>query len=281
MTIPAEITAAVLAVRKRVKSIKTDEYNKHDGYSYVSIDTYYEKVATIAAEENLVWRGRMTECSLVPDQGKNKDRLFLKVTMAYDMMCGASFVDHYSQFTFLLPHSGAQTTGIAASYGDKVFMRTAFCVPSGEGDADAEPQQETSTKPARSYDPMLDVPAPGNAVAFVQEDKSYTLPPRVRPGEPAHDSDGVITSVGNEVATAYVDGMPSIDKGKVNEKSIAIIVEVFKTFMPMCKSISKLKQWHADNAGVLDIVQSIDKAAHQSIRDMFRARFDQLNKRGM
>lgn len=278
MTIPAEITAAVLAVRKRVRSIKTDEYNKHDGYSYVSIDTYYEKVATIATEENLVWRGRMTECMLVPDQGKNKDRLFLRITMAYDMMCGTSCVDHYAQFTFLLPHSGAQTTGIAASYGDKVFMRTAFCVPSGEGDADAEPQQDRSSRQMSAPDPMLDEPMV-TKTSSTQEDKPYVLPPRVRPGsEPAADDDGVIPTVANEVATSYVDGMPCFDKGKVNEKSIAIIVEVFKTFMPMCKSISKLKQWHADNAGVLDMVQSIDKGAHQNIRDMFRARFDQLSK---
>lgn len=277
--IPAEITAAILAVRKSVRSLKTDAFNKHDNYSYVSIDTYYEKVATLANEAGLVWRGRQTECTLIEGQGKTKDRLYMRITMSYDVMAGAASVDHYSSFTILLPHSGAQTTGIAVSYADKVFMRTTFCVPTGEQDADAEPSGQPLVK---QYDPLLDVPeAPPVRPASIstQEDAPITLPPRVRPGsKPAHDEDGVIPEVDPNIFPSFGGGMPIATKAQVNAKSIGILVETFKTFMPLCKSVTGLKAWHADNAGVLDLIQSIDPTARTKIQGMFSARFEQLNK---
>lgn len=275
MIVPAEITAAVLAVRKKVRSLKTDEFNKHSGYHYVSIDTYYEKVATLATEVGLVWRGRQTACELIEGQGKSKDHLYMKVTMAYDVMCGAAHVDHYASFTVLLPYSGAQTTGIAVSYADKVFMRTTFCVPTGEQDADAEAQDKGSDLwPKQSRPDLLDDPR----AASSQENKPITLPPRVRPGsEPLPDADGVFPEVDTDLFPAFGDGLPIATKAKVNEKSIGILVETFKTFMPMVKSVKKLKEWHADNAGVLDLIQNIDPSARTAIQGMFSARFDQLN----
>ncbi len=50
---PKEIATAIITVKKQVKQLGTNEENKHGGYSYVSVDKFYDRVGKLMAEAGL------------------------------------------------------------------------------------------------------------------------------------------------------------------------------------------------------------------------------------
>lgn len=125
---------AVVKTTVEVPSLIKGDRNTHGGYSYVSVDDYYEAVKTIASKNGLAWVAREVSSDLV-DTGKS---IALKTTYAFDMMhapSGAVWHD-YSQLSVLHPLIGAQTAGSSLSYADKLMMRSCFKIVTGEGDAD-------------------------------------------------------------------------------------------------------------------------------------------------
>ena len=297
----AEIVAAIVAVRGAITSIKPDAENKHDNYVYVSIDSYYEKVSTVATKAGLIWRAREKSFELIDNQGARRDRMYVRATYVYDVFVGANEVLDYMTVTVFMPVVGPQTTGQLYSYADKVFMRTTFCVPTGEKDADdvasaAYPQDVTeryadplASQPPRvinreprslyqTIPPAIDSPA----AQYTATQQSDLTPPDFlkRPvperfqKTPTHDADGVVYD--NDLAPAYVDGLPLFDKDKVDAEACATILHIFETFMPMVKSQAKLTQWHTENVPVMEVVQKIDPNAHTKIKSLFRNRFEAL-----
>lgn len=296
MTVPAEIVAAILAVRKDMKSIKKDEFNPHDRYDYVSIDRYYEQVATMASAAGLIWRAREKSFELVENQGGKKDRTYARAAFIYDLfVSGACSMDHMT-ITIFAPVAGAQTTGQLYSYADKVFMRTTFCVPSGEKDADATETEELRNRPATDPFPIpsvtqftglpLTVPSGIADLSMTtptpQEDdlKPPSFLQRPVPGAfqraPTHDADGVVYD--SDLCPSYSDGLPVASVGAINAAAAETLYEIFRTFMPKIKSQAKLTQWHGENLPAFEAVEKINPTIHLKIKGLFRDKFEELRK---
>lgn len=131
-----ETIKAIAETRESIGQLGKSEMNPHGRYKYVSIDAYYEKVATIAARNGLSWVVHEDDFVVIPDVGKTGIiQAKYSITLLHD--CG-DCIPGFSRLTILHPIQGAQTVGSAVSYLDKVFMRQLFAVATGEKDADAD-----------------------------------------------------------------------------------------------------------------------------------------------
>lgn len=150
-----ETIKAIIETRTKVGNLGKAAFNPHGRYKYVSIDTYYEKVAAAAAANGLAWVANETKFDLLPDVGKTG---IIRATYAVTLMhSSGDYLPNFSSITIVHPIQGAQTVGSAMSYLDKVFMRQLFSVATGEAGADAD-----ETDPA---DVMLGEKTPKEAPA--------------------------------------------------------------------------------------------------------------------
>jgi hypothetical protein len=251
-----EIIDAIHALRTKVKRMGHDADNAHASYGYVSIDKYYETVAKMITAEGLVWRMRETNYEIViGTTGKAN----AKVTYKYDLYKGSSSMEDYTQMTILLPITGAQTTGSAVSYAEKVFMRTLGCVPTGEEDADATAPESVAVPkaagPKMTTDPMFNGGDPKPA-----------------PEQPAHDPETGEIFGGDGEAPNWTP------KQIADEKAVGMIEEIIKTFMPGVKTTAELTDWHAVNIAAFEKVKSLDPAANDRIKALFNDKFKELKK---
>ncbi len=143
-----ETIKAIIATKEQVGSLGKSAMNPHGRYKYVSIDAYYEKVATTAAKNGLSWIASEDDFSVMPEVGKTG---IVKITYAVALMhSSGDYIPNFTTLTILHPIQGAQTVGSAMSYLDKVFMRQLFSVATGEKDSDAD-----ETNPADISGPDL------------------------------------------------------------------------------------------------------------------------------
>lgn len=150
-----ETIKAIIETRTKVGNLGKAAFNPHGRYKYVSIDTYYEKVAAAAAANGLAWVASELNFHLLPDVGKTG---IIRATYAMTLMhTSGDCLQNFSTITIVHPIQGAQTVGSAMSYVDKVFMRQLFSVATGEAGADAD---ETNPE-----DLMLGEKAPKEAPA--------------------------------------------------------------------------------------------------------------------
>ena len=106
-----------------------DVENKFANFKYVPIDAYYNAIPKIALKHGLFWRCREQQ---VTGEGKT---LFFK--FSFDLMHkSGSGVEDFDTVTINHPAQGPQTAGSARSYAEKLFMRTAFKVVTGEKDSE-------------------------------------------------------------------------------------------------------------------------------------------------
>ena len=131
-----ETIKAIIATREQVGSLGKSAMNPHGRYKYVSIDTYYEKVAATAAKNGLSWIASESDFQIMPDVGKTG---IIKATYNVSLMHEkGDYIEDFTTLTIIHPIQGAQTVGSAMSYLDKVFMRQLFSVATGEKDGDAD-----------------------------------------------------------------------------------------------------------------------------------------------
>lgn len=148
----AAFLKAWLTTIAELPALKKIEENKHGGYNYVSIDDYYEHCAKAAAKNGIGWVISERESKFIPDLGKHG-----AICFRYDVVIwfGDVVWPNAASFSVWHPPQGAQTAGAAASYADKLFMRTFFKVQTGEGDADkSDPNafQKSHNEPQGSTD---------------------------------------------------------------------------------------------------------------------------------
>lgn len=262
-----EIIDAIHSLRSKMKRMGHDADNAHASYGYVSIDKYYEHVAKMITAEGLVWRVREHNYEIViGTTGKAN----AKVTYKYDLYKGSSSMEDYTQVTILLPITGAQTTGSAVSYAEKVFMRTLGCVPTGEEDADAH-----APEPVAIPKVVPDLTAPGTLTGAA-------LPVNLQNNIPDHNPDtGEIKDESLEVTEGFTkDKLPIGSTKKLeDDKSVALLEEIIKTFMPQVKSHAVLTDWHAVNIAAFEKVKRLDPATHDRIKAMFNEKFKELKAR--
>lgn len=152
-----ETIKAIIATREQVGSLGKSAMNPHGRYKYVSIDTYYEKVAVAAAKNGLSWIASETDFQIMPEVGKTG---IIKATYNVSLMhTSGDFIHDFTRLTIIHPIQGAQTVGSAMSYLDKVFMRQLFSVATGEKDGDADETNPADIMAGEIKAPAKEVPA--------------------------------------------------------------------------------------------------------------------------
>lgn len=275
VAVDPKIAEAVRTVRKTIKKLVHDEQNQHGGYSYVSIDTYYQQVIPVASEAGLVWRTRETTWELVEGMGRTKDRTYVKARFAFDLFCAGATALDYMHATVMSPLEGAQTTGQLFSYADKVLMRSAFGIATGERDADAN-----ATEPTRSLPTGL--PSSSKRVErFEDKDVPEGVDPitgEILEDQPAGIENGAamvsvlsdMEKVAQVSGSSSKEGDPVIDTRKINDQNALMIVDIFRKWMPTVKTSGRLLDWHAENVAAIETVGKINPEYKEAIKAMFR-----------
>lgn len=256
-----KIIKAVQAVRAKAGSLSTDSFNPHGKYRYVSIDSYYKHIVPIANMAGLVWRARELKRETV----QHNDKPYIEATYAYDLYVEDAVAQDYMHITVSAPLTGPQTTGIMFSYADKVFMRVAFAVATGEADGDAV-QPDEAGRPVKPSTPRGDE----RPARFEDRDVPEGVDPItgeiLAPTKPAPQPADLATGQPKD------NEPPIIDTRKVDDKSARMVVEVFKTWMPKIKNKSQLIDWHAENVAAIERLAKIDPSYKEEIKALFNER---------
>lgn len=156
-----------------IPSLKKGTRNNEAGFSYVSIDDYYDQVASILRDNGLIWTITENGCEFV-----KLDEWYAKFTYLFNLfdiddtsgvdIDGCTVLSRWpSEISLIHPLQDAQTTGSAMSYAEKIYLRTMFKVVTGEADADAfarSRKKRTLQAPAnqttQETDAFDEVPAP-------------------------------------------------------------------------------------------------------------------------
>ena len=147
VSISPAIAAAIVAVKKRVKQLGSDERNQHGGYAYVSVDKFYDAIGKLMAEAGLALLIDETG-SEVKEGAKGNPWLFCHYECRFIHEGGA--VSPPMRRSCALPISGPQAFGAAQSYIEKQLLRQVFKVPTGDKDADDTAPHEGDAPAARS-----------------------------------------------------------------------------------------------------------------------------------
>lgn len=138
-----EIVQAILQTQSAISALPKTERNNYGNYNYATIDQYYEDVASCARKNGLTWV--VSEEEIVVGRESTLHRYVVEL----QYKDGTTYPE-YARLSVLHPLMGAQATGSAMSYAEKVFMRMVFKVPTGEFDADATDGKNVRTSGLRS-----------------------------------------------------------------------------------------------------------------------------------
>jgi hypothetical protein len=252
--VPAELIEAQLAVQAEIGQLDKSEFNPHGKYRFVSIDAYYEKVATVAAAHGLTWIARVTNVAPFGDKG-------IRFEYRFDLLHrSGAVVNGFFEHPIIHPLQGAQTAGSALSYADKLFMRHAFKVRTGEGDADETSPDAFDLAPSMMSE---EKPPP---TTFVRG----PLPP---PGG-LLDDDQLMQDV-KRVAGGLHDNKPVLNVPASGD-NLDLIVRVFLVFVDVCSTKDELISFWETNVAALDALLRLDPERHDRVKRAFVARKAQI-----
>jgi hypothetical protein len=258
--IPVELIEAQLAVQAEVGQLDKSEFNAHGKYKFVSIDSYYEQVATVAAAHGLTWIARVTNVAPFGDKGI---RLDYRIDLLHK---SGAVVNGFFEHPIIHPLQGAQTAGSALSYVDKLFMRHAFKVRTGEGDAD-------DTSPD-AFDPLQmmseEKPPPTSVRGPPTREARSPLPPTGG----LLDDDQLMQDV-RRVAGGLHDNKPVLNVPASGD-DLDLIVRVFLVFVDVCSTKDELIAFWETNVGALDALLRLDPERHDRVKRAFVARKAQI-----
>ena len=232
--IPKEIAEALFATAKAVADnpLVKDMSNEFAKFKYVPIDSYYAAIPPLALKHGLFWRCRETE---VGGEGKT-----FKFQYSFDLIHeGGATVEGYDIVTIYHPAQGAQSSGSARSYADKLFMRTAFKCVTGEKDSEffnREPEEDFDLGDADATDNSDE-----EANAEQLEDATKIEQPTPVAAKPVK-SDAAATMSLEEWREVLLHKHPenpvTIEKdvpviaAPINGEGASLVVKIFETFMP-------------------------------------------------
>lgn len=133
--IPPALAAAIIAVKKQVKQLGTDERNTQGGYNALSVDKMYAIVGQLMADAGIGILIDETASDIKASEKTGNPWLFTSYVCRIIHESGA--MSPPMRRSLAMPISGPQAFGAAQSYIEKQFMRQVFKVPIGERDADA------------------------------------------------------------------------------------------------------------------------------------------------
>jgi len=257
--IPANMAMAILAAQNEMPNLRKADTNKYGGYAYVSIDDYLDAIPKIAAKHGLFWITREAGDPAIGEK-----------TAAYRYAMDLFFKDgsclpEYCKITVIHPIQGAQTSGSAMAYAEKMMTRFAFKVVTGEQDADAtnphgEPGgPQAKAEEARPRAPLRTVHA---APLSLAEAKEKGLIPK---GEVI----GGIAKGG--VSVTEEAGIPIV-KPPANPNGWKDVAAVFTTFVDQCDNPKTLEEFWAENINTLDKIKVQDEDLYKTVKKAFAAR---------
>jgi hypothetical protein len=296
MEMPKTIAKAIFETARAIEPLVKLDSASFAKFSYVSIDDYYDKVATVAREHGLLWRIR--DAAFTVEAGE----IFI-FTYTIDLFTEAGeMFENYDHIN--VPHKmqGAQTCGSARSYAEKVFMRTLFKVVTGEPDADyfaGAPSDQPTAPLALSDDiePIDPNPSPG-AVEYIDPVPTDSLkmdvpeePPIPEPDDPGPQEEvpaplpmpvldepaptgDVETMMKAIIQEITKDQYPLFKKEAAqDEKLNDLVMQTFIQFVPTCKSYETLRGFWNENIAVIDALPAEMK---EKVRMAFNEHRDYL-----
>jgi len=132
LIMPAEISESLSNVMENVGGLVRDKDNKFAGYRFVSHDQIKEKVGKLFAAAGITM-----VCDEISAEVQDK---YLKCH--YEIYIYHSSGASYGPVNrrIMVSANGPQAFGIAASYVQKYFLRDLLQIPTGEKEADQEPE---------------------------------------------------------------------------------------------------------------------------------------------
>lgn len=257
------IATAMMKIAQAVPQLGKADRNAFAKYNYVSIDKYYEGIAKLAAANGIMWQPR--EISTVVEREIGKDGA-LRITYAFDLYHeSGDSIEEFSKFTILHPIQGAQTAGSALSYADKLFMRSAFKVVTGEQDADASDPDDLKIKEKVKQEPAA------KEVLKAFPDATIT---DVRPKV----SGAVAPDPSPETAiTASVDddGLPTL---KADTTDFITSATVLARIAHTAEGTDVLRRLWQANIGVIERMEKEAPKLHEKVKKAFNDRRTALKK---
>ncbi len=260
------IAAAMIRIAQAVPQLGKADRNQFAKYNYVSIDKYYDTIGRLAAANGIGWQAIEVENKLLPDVGKDGA---LRITYAFDLYHeGGDHIQAFAAFTIIHPIQGAQTAGSALSYAEKLFMRSAFKVVTGESDADASDPDDLKIRPKAD----LVVPAGDKNVKTVTDAFPDAQVTDVRPkGTYVPDPSPHVAVIDH----LEPDGLTILKK---DASDWAAVKNVLEMGLAACTSTEHVKALWTKNIGVIERMGEKDKDTHSAVRSAFNARRGELKK---
>lgn len=249
-----KILAALMKISQEIPNLEKDNKNAYGKYSYVSIDDYYSKVAKIAHANGINWVIKENVVQLLGNA--------IQFSYGFDVYSSdGEMIENFTAFSVIHPIQGAQSSGSAASYAEKLFMRTVFKCRTGEPDAD-------------DTDPEAINKASAAAIA-----KKFAPAKPVQPTRPGQEKTltEIAISAGerNDEQEVILNQEKIFGDAEPQDTGILIAVEAAKIFAAECKTENELKRFKSRNDAVWLTVKEHDKEAYKEIATAFT---NQMNK---
>jgi len=260
--IPEALAQALAHTAVDIKPLNKGDENKFQNYKYVSIDDYYLQVPQHALNHGLTWTLREVETKTFRLEGKKGPETAMAFTYEVDLVhVDGHYVQGYDRITIYHPAQGAQTAGSARSYADKLFMRTAFKIATGEHELrepDADATDNRRMGPDVSvFDDFDTTPAqtpPPN-------EEALDLPPATEEIPEQEEQDPAEAIIEQEVK-----GIGPKFKNPVGNDDAVLIEQVFRQFMPVHKTKQSLRAFWGQNKEALGVMEGLDKELYEALR---------------
>lgn len=265
--IPQAVIMAVLEVREKVPALAKDTVNPFAKYNYAPIDAYYERIKPVATAAGLGWRARELSYTHIPE-GKGSYR----GSYSFDLFVKTGEVSmDYMSVTIVGHDQGAQTTGQLFSYAEKVFMRAAFGVETGEADADAQDNRPSS--PSRDGGPKtgfiggggVAMRGGGGSIGTLQNSTTNV----VSINQPAAQVDDfpVTDQVGQQAikSSQDKDGNPVFVTKNVTQDQAQLLYMALATWVTEPKTLSKLRNYWAVNTPAIELLKQYDATLYDKL----------------
>ena len=257
------IAAAMIRIAQAVPQLGKADRNAFAKYNYVSIDKYYETIAKLSAANGIGWQAYEVENTVLPNVGKDGA---LRITYSFDLYHeSGDMIRAFTAFTILHPIQGAQTAGSALSYAEKLFMRSAFKVVTGEADADASDPDDLKIK-----EKVKEEPAVKKVVEAFPDAKITDVRPKV--------SGAIAPDPSPETAiTASVDddGLPTL---KSDTTDFITAATLLARIAHTAEGVDVLRRLHQANIGVIERMEKEAPKLHAKVKTAFNDRRVALKK---
>lgn len=244
------IAKKIAAIAGSIPPLKKETNNRDAGFNFVSIDDYYAHVAGKVREGGLIWTIDEDGIELITDGVDEPLVQFGYVFTIYDVDADLDIDGvlpsaklHQS---IIHPLQGAQTTGSAASYAEKIFLRTLLKIVTGEPDADFFAKKKKAR--AAAADDFME-PAPTQPPARVRAAAESEKPPEPEPEPPQQE---------------VVEDTPNTP------------FDVMLKALEACEDLSALRKWRKVSKMAIDDIKDNDKDKFETLQAAYTKKLKSL-----